>query len=157
MVSIQGSCLKLLRVAYAFCLPSLSLPILVRLFSRGGLGLYLYLYLFHCARIFNSLKIYAKILACIGLHIPFPKDMCTGFVFFFFLAGMGFMPTYLVLGGYVHKLYILFFQLVQDLCMYIQFPKDICTNGLGVLTYKEVLGERSTRENDLLRSVLMTH
>ena len=40
--------------------------------------------------------------------------------------------------------------------MYIQFPEDICTNGLGVLTYKEVLGERSTRENDLLRSVLVT-
>ena len=33
----------------------------------------------------------------------------------------------------------------------------MCTSGLGVLTYKEVLGERSIGENDLLRSVLVTH
>ena len=33
----------------------------------------------------------------------------------------------------------------------------MCTNGLGVLTYEEVLGERSIGENDLLRSVLVTH
>ena len=105
MVSIQGSCLKLLQVAYAFCLPSLSLPILVRLFSRGGLGLYLYLYLFHYACIFNSLKIYAKIMACIGLHIQFPEDMCTSFVFFFF-------------------------QLVWDLCLHIQFLEDMCTSSV---------------------------
>ena len=39
----------------------------------------------------------------------------------------------------------------------IQFSEDMCTSGLGVLTYKEVLGERSTGENDLLRSVLVTH
>jgi len=32
----------------------------------------------------------------------------------------------------------------------------MCINGLGVLTYKEVLGERPTVENDLLRSVLVT-
>jgi len=31
------------------------------------------------------------------------------------------------------------------------------TSGLGVLTYEEVLGERSTRENDLLSSVLVTY
>ena len=31
------------------------------------------------------------------------------------------------------------------------------TSGLGVLTYKEVLGEKSTRENNLLRRVLVTH
>ena len=33
----------------------------------------------------------------------------------------------------------------------------MCPSDLGVLTYKEVLGERSTGENDLLRSVLVTH
>ena len=40
--------------------------------------------------------------------------------------------------------------------MYIQFLEDMCTSVLGVLTYEEVLGERSTRENDLLWSVLVT-
>ena len=33
----------------------------------------------------------------------------------------------------------------------------MCISGLSILTYKEVLGERSTRENDLLRSVLVTY
>ena len=41
--------------------------------------------------------------------------------------------------------------------MHIQFSEDMCTNGLGVLTYEEALGERSIGENDLLRSVLVTH
>ena len=46
VVSIWGSCLKLLQVACASCIPSLSLPVLVRLLPCGDLGLYLYLYLF---------------------------------------------------------------------------------------------------------------
>ena len=33
----------------------------------------------------------------------------------------------------------------------------MCTSGLVVLTYEEVLGERSTGETNLLRSVLVTH
>ena len=36
------------------------------------------------------------------------------------------------------------------------YSEDMCTSVLGVLTYEEVLGERSTGENDLLRIVLVT-
>ena len=42
------------------------------------------------------------------------------------------VPTYSIPGGYVHKFF-------------------------GVLIHKEVLGERSSRENNLLRSVLVNH
>ena len=70
---------------------------------------------------------------------------------------MGSMLAYSIPGGYVHKFCILLFCIVWDLCLHIQFSEDKCTSGLGVLTYKEVLGERSTGENDLLRSVLVTH
>ena len=156
MVSIQGSCLKLLQVVYAFCLPSLSLPILVRLFSRGGLGLYLYLYLFHYACIFNSLKIYAKIMACIGLHIQFPEDMCTSFVFFF--SSQYGICAYIFSSWRICAQVLYSFLLAGIGSVHVfQFPDDMCTSGLSVLTYKEVLSERSTRENDLLRNVLMTY
>ena len=33
----------------------------------------------------------------------------------------------------------------------------MCTSGINVLNYEEVFGERSTWENDLMRSVLVTH
>jgi len=107
VVSICGSCLKLLHVACSSCLPSLSLPIMARLLPQGDLGLYLYLYLFYCAYIFNSLKIYAQILACIGsvLAYSIPK-------------------------GYVHKLCIFLFWFIWDLCLHIQFLEDMCTSSV---------------------------
>ena len=82
LVSIWGSCLKLLRVDNT-CLLSPSLLVLVRLLPRDDLGLYLCLYFFYCAYIFNSLGICAQIMAAQGLrlHIQFPQDMCTNFVF----------------------------------------------------------------------------
>ena len=43
------------------------------------------------------------------------------------------------------------------LCLHIQFPQDMCTSGPDVLTCEEVLGGRSTRENDLLRTILVTY
>ena len=92
---------------------------------------------------------------------------------------MGFVPTYSIPRGYVHKfcifssdlygicacminsleicaqvMYFLFW-LVWDPCLYIQFPEDMCTSGLGVLTYEKV--ERSTKEDDMPRSMLVTH
>ena len=89
VVSIQGTYHKLLQVACTSCLPSLSLPVLVRLLPRGDLDLYLYLYLylylFYYACIFNSLGICA--------HIMYSS----------FLIGMGSMPAYSIPGGYVQK------------------------------------------------------
>ena len=72
----------------ATCLPSPSLPVLVRLLPRGDLGLYLYFYLFYCARIFNSYRICARTWIYIG-----------------------FMPTYSIPRGYVHKFCVLLFRL----------------------------------------------
>ena len=101
------------------CLPSLSLPVLVRLLPQGDLGLYLYLYLFYCACMFNSYRICARNLydvpTCsipIGyvheicmmcLHVQLPMDMCTSSVFF------------------LSDLY-------GVLCVHVQFPKDMCMN-----------------------------
>ena len=48
------------------------------------------------------------------------------------LTCMGFVPTYSIPRGFVHKFF-------------------------SVLTYEEVLGKRSTRENNLLTSVYVTH
>ena len=45
---------------------------------------------------------------------------------------MGSMPAYSIPRGYVHKFF-------------------------SVLTYEEVLGEKSTRENNSLKSVCVTH
>ena len=58
MVSLWGSCLKLLRVACTFCFSSLSLPVLVRLLPWSDPRLYLYFYLFYGAYIFTSQRIY---------------------------------------------------------------------------------------------------
>ena len=102
MVSIQGSCLKLLRVACASCLPSLSLPVLVRLLPRGDLGLYLYLYFFYYACIFNSFWICAHILACIG-----------------------FVPTYSIPSRYVNNLLFFSFDW-YGICACIFNSQRIC-------------------------------
>ena len=48
------------------------------------------------------------------------------------LTCMGSMPAYSIPRGYVHKFF-------------------------SVLTYEEVLGEKSTRENNSVRSVYVTH
>ena len=45
----------------------------------------------------------------------------------------------------------------HGICASIFNFRRICAQALGVLTYGEVLGERFTRENDSLRSVLVTH
>ena len=74
------------------CLLSPSLPTLMRLLPRGDLGLYLYLYLFSCACIFNSLGIYAQILAFFSSDL---HGIC---------ACIFNSP-----GGYVHKFCILLF------------------------------------------------
>ena len=62
VVSLRGSCLKLLRVTYSSSFSLLSLPFLVRLLPRVDLGLFLYHYLY-------------LFLPC--LHILFQEDMCT--------------------------------------------------------------------------------
>ena len=139
-----------------------------------------------------SLSLYLHLLLC--LYIQFLRDMCTNsglyriyacifnslkiyaqVLYSLFLTSMGFVPTYSIPGGYVHKLctfssnlyrinarmfnfleicaqvlYFLFW-LLWDPCLYIQFPKNMCTSGLGVLTYEEVLGERSTKEDDFAK------
>ena len=63
-IYIYGVCLRFLPQTSSggTCLPSLSLPVRVRLLPRGDLGLYLYLYLFYCVCIFNSCRICARIL-----------------------------------------------------------------------------------------------
>ena len=158
VVSIWGSCLKFLRVACTFCLPSLFLFVLVRLLPWDDLGLYLYLYLFYCACIFNSFKICVWILACIR-----------------------YVLAYSILSRYVHKFYILLFWLVWSLCLHVQFPQDMCTSSiLSLLTCMGFVPAYSIPEgyvhkwpwcsdlqgspwwkihweNDLLRSVLVTH
>ena len=65
------------------------------------------------------------------MHIQFLEDICTISVLSL-LTCMESVPTYSIPGGYVHKFF-------------------------GVLIHKEVLGERSSRENNLLRSVLVNH
>ena len=97
------------------CLLSLSLLVRVRLLPRGDLGLYLYLYLFYDDYMFNSCRIYARILydvpACSTLE---------GYVHKFrvlpFWLVWGFMPTCSILVGYMHKFYV-----IWDLCLHIQF------------------------------------
>jgi len=158
IVSIWGSFLKFLRVGNT-CLRSPSLLVLVRLFPRGDLGLYLYLYVFYYvistsfivpaysiprgyvqnsdlhrvyACIFNSWKVYAQIL------------------YSSLLTSMGSVLAYSIPRGYVHKFFsVLTFMgsmlaylipkgyvrkffgvLVWDLCLHIQFPEDICTSFL---------------------------
>ena len=81
IVSILASYLKLLQVAFASCLPSLSLPFLVRLLPQGDFGLYLCLYLFYCAA--YSFR------TCVQI-----------------LARIVFVLAYSILGGYVQKFYI---------------------------------------------------
>ena len=65
------------------------------------------------------------------MHIQFLEDICTISVLSL-LTCMESVPTYSIPEGYVHKFF-------------------------GVLIHKEVLGERSSRENNLLRSVLVNH
>ena len=136
MVSIWGSCLKLLRVAcasrYYMSSLSLSLPILMKLLPRGDHGLYLYLYLFHYACIFNSLGICAQIL----------YDM----------------PACSIHGGYVHKFCLL---TLLDWCVahaYIFNSCRICvqvawcSNPRGSLKWRiHWDDEWLTRDYDLLR------
>ena len=152
MVSIQGSCLKLLRVACAFrqylSSPSLSLPVLVRLLPQSDLGLNLYLYLFHCAYIFNSLRICTQFLyyvpACSILegyvhnfYILTLFDWCVAYAYIFNSHGIyaqvlyciGSVPAYSILVGCVHN-----FCIVQDLCLYIQFSQDMCMNSVFFLS-----------------------
>ena len=86
------------------------------------------------------------------------RRICAQVLYSFLLIGIRSVVAYSIPEGYVHKFCILFFfWLVWDLCLHIQFLEDMCTSGLGVLTYEEVLAERSTGENDLLKSVLVTH
>ena len=59
-------------MACTFCLPSLSLLVLVRLLPQGDLGLYLYFYLFYCAYIFNSQRIYVQTLHFVPLMTRAP-------------------------------------------------------------------------------------
>ena len=68
---------------------------------------------------------------------------------------MGSMPAYSIPRGYVHKLCTLSYEF-HGICACIFNSRRICAQALGVLTYGEVLDERSTGENDLLRSVLVT-
>ena len=79
-------------MAFASCLPSPSLFVLVRLLPQDDLSLYLYLHIFYCACIFNFLEIYAQVLVCIG-SVPaylIPEDICTSYVLFL-LTCMGSM------------------------------------------------------------------
>ena len=77
----------------------------MRLLPQGDNGLYLYIYIFYCACIFNSFEICAQIQACIGS-----------------------VPVYSIPLGYMHKFCILFFWLVWDSCLHIQFLEDMCTS-----------------------------
>ena len=156
VVSIQGSCLKLLQVAFASCLPSPSLFVLVRLLPQDDLSLYLYLRIFYCACIFNFLEIYAQVLVCIGsvpaYLIPrgYMHKLCT------FSSNLyGIYACMFNSRGYVHK-FCTFSFVLYGICAWVFNSQRICTQVLGVLTYREVLGGRSTKENDLLRSVLVT-
>ena len=65
------------------------------------------------------------------MHIQFLEDICTISVLSL-LTCIESVPTYSIPGGYVHKFF-------------------------GVLIHKEVPGERSSRENNLLRGVLVNH
>ena len=95
-----------------------------------------------------SLSLSLLLLLC--MHIQLLLDMCTH-------SGLHRVCAYIFNSLEIcEQFIILLFWLVWDLCLHIQFPEDMRTSGLGVLTYEEVLGERSTRENDLLRSVLVT-
>ena len=80
--------------------------------------------------------------------------MCTSSVLSL-LTCIGSMSAYSIPGGYVHKL-CTFSSDFHGICASIFNFRRICAQALGVLTYGEVLGERSTWENDLLRSVLVT-
>ena len=81
--------------------------------------------------------------------------MCTSFVLSL-LTCMGSVPAYSIPRGYAHNLCTFSFDF-HWICACIFKSRRICAQALGVLTYREVLGKRSTGENDLLRSVLVTH
>ena len=66
---------------------------------------------------------------------------------------MGLVPIYSIPLRYVHKFYILLFSLVYGLCLHIQFSWICAEVALVVLTFEEVLGVRSTGENNSLKSV----
>ena len=122
------------------CLLSPSLPTLMRLLPRGDLGLYLYLYLFSCACIFNSLGIYAQILAFFSSDL---HGIC---------ACIFNSP-----GGYVHKFCILLFWLACDLCLHIQFLEDMCTSSVFFWLMRKSLMCDLLGKITLLRNVLMAH
>ena len=120
-------------------LPSLSLLVLVNLFSRGDLGLYLYL-LFNYACIFNSRRICAQVLydvpACSiprgyvhNFYIPNLFDWCVACACILnsyricaqFLYCIGFVPAYSIPVGYVHNSVFFLSDLHGVSCLHVQF------------------------------------
>ena len=96
IVSILGSYLKLLQVAFASCLPSLSLLVRVRLLPRVIL-VFISISTSFTVSAYSILVGFVRKFCMMCLHVQFLR-ICAHF-----LTCIGYVPTYLIPGGYVHN------------------------------------------------------